>query len=73
MGAVNSITRIFWREELQTQSINPNSMSPVPKNKFINFAREKSKNIDDIPTFKMYGKSKKQKKALDSYYDFYNH
>jgi len=73
MGAVNSITSMFWRDKLQTQSINPNSMSPVPKNKFINFARVKSKNIDDIPTFKMYGKSKKQKRALDSYYDYYNH
>jgi|SaaInlStandDraft_1057018.scaffolds.fasta_scaffold681635_1 hypothetical protein len=70
MGAVKSM---FWRDKDQTQSITPNSMSPIPKHKFINFAREVVKNVDDVPSIKMYGKSKKQKRALESYYDYYNY
>tara|TARA_R110000744_G_scaffold101612_2_gene195865 strand:+ start:1155 stop:1367 length:213 start_codon:yes stop_codon:yes gene_type:complete len=70
MGAINSM---FWREKIETQSITPNSMSPIPKHKFINYARKVAENIDDSPTFKMYGKSMKQKNALETYYDYYNY
>ena len=70
MGAVTSM---FWRDKNQTQTITPNSMSPIPKRKFLNFARTIAENVDDVPTIKMYGKSKKQKRALESYYDYYNY
>lgn len=70
MGAVQSM---FWRDKVQEQSITPNSMSPIPKHKFINFARTVAENIDDIPSIQKYGKSKKQKRALESYYDYYNY
>lgn len=67
------VYQMFWRDKDQTQTITPNSMSPLPKHKFINFARTIAENVDDIPVFQRYGKSKKQKKALESYYDYYNH
>tara|TARA_R110002012_G_scaffold264672_1_gene448063 strand:- start:1665 stop:1877 length:213 start_codon:yes stop_codon:yes gene_type:complete len=70
MGAVTSM---FWRDKVQEQTITPNSMSPIPKHKFLNFARTIAENIDDIPSIQKYGKSKKQKKALESYYDYYNY
>ncbi len=70
MGAVTSM---FWREKDQEQTLTPNSMSPIPKHKFLNFARTIAENIDDIPSIQKYGKSKKQKKALESYYDYYNY
>ena len=70
MGAVQSM---FWRDKVQEQSITPNSMSPIPKHKFINFARTIAENTDDIPSIQKYGKSKKQKRALESYYDYYNY
>ena len=73
---------IGMRKE-DTQSINPNSMSPIPKRKFINYAREKGKADDveephsDIYHLKrmerLYGKSKKRQKQMDTYYDYYNH
>jgi|TARA_R110000803_G_scaffold73109_2_gene136862 hypothetical protein len=63
----------IYREKVETQTLTPNSMSPVPKRKFINYARVVAKNIDDIPAVAMYGKSIRQKEALEAYYDHYNY
>lgn len=67
---------MFWREKNQTQTITPNSMSPIPKNKFLNFARivrDSPNKVDEIKDFDLYGKSIKQKLAQEHYYDYYNH
>ena len=70
----------IWTE--QTNSINPNSMSPIPNNKFINFARDKGKNYDDEETYKtIYEfrawersiKPNKKLKTRDDWYDYFNH
>lgn len=70
---------IYWaigvREE-QKNSINPNSMSPVPKNRFINYARDKGdNNDDDVPNkniyeFKKWERSQKQKFQQKQYFNF---
>ena len=64
-------------------SINPNSMSPLPKHKFINYARAKAETDDDIEPHqtiydlkrmeRLYGKSQKRRSQLEKYYDYYNH
>ncbi len=40
---IRYIKSYFW--EYEFNSLTPHSMAPIPKNKFINFAREKA--IDD--------------------------
>lgn len=76
---------IYWaigvREPKNT--INPNSMSPIPTNKFVNYARTKAEVVeDDEPHHniyhlkrmeRLYGKSQKRKSQLEKYYDYYNY
>ena len=76
---------IYWaigvREPKNT--INPNSMSPIPANRFVNYARTKAKVVeDDEPHHsiydlkrmeRLYGKSQKRKSQLEKYYDYYNY
>jgi hypothetical protein len=81
---------IYWaigvRDREPTNSINPNSMSPIPKNKFVNYARAVEPNDDDdVPhqtiyhlkrMERIYGKSIKRKKQQADYnkwYDYFNH
>jgi len=78
---------IYWaigvRQEEPKNTLNPNSMSPVPKNRFINYARSKEdvdedkephQSIYDLKRMeRLYGKSKKRKSQLESYYDYFNH
>jgi hypothetical protein len=80
---------IYWAigvREKETNSINPNSMSPVPTNKFINFAREKADTEDDDVPHKtiyhlkrmerLYGKSKRRQQQSEEYnkwYEYWNH
>lgn len=64
-------------------SITPNSMSPLPTKKFINYARtiNDDKNESNEPNKTIYGfkkweRSQKQKKQQDDYnkwYDYFNH
>ncbi len=70
----------IWTE--QSNSINPNSMCPIPENKFLNFARCKSETNDDKEThkniyeFRAWERSIKQNKQLKDYqdwYDYFNH
>ena len=71
---------IYWaigvREEEQKNSINPNSFSPVPKNRFINYARDKGKDDDDsephknIYEYKQWERSQKQKFQQKQYFNF---
>ena len=80
MGA---ITSMFWRDKNQENTLTPNSMSPIPKKKFINLARDLVKpDEDDEPhetiydlkrMERLYGKSKKRKDQFNTYYDYYNH
>jgi hypothetical protein len=80
MGAVTSM---FWREKDQDNTLTPNSMSPVPKKKFINLARvridpdedqEPHESIYDLKRLeRLYGKSKKRQDQFNHYYDYYNH
>ena len=76
---------IYWaigvREEKQT--INPNSMSPLPKHRFVNYARTKEPVDEDVEPHqsiyhlkrmeRLYGKSQKRKSQLEKYYDYYNY
>jgi hypothetical protein len=77
---------IYWAigvRDTPTNTINPNSMSPLPKNRFVNYARKLRKVDEDNEPHsdiyhlkrmeRLYGKSKKRKKQLDTYYDYYNH
>ena len=63
-------------------SINPNSLSPIPPNKFINFARDKSevdedkephKNIYEFRAWERSIKQRKQQKDYSDWYDYFNH
>lgn len=65
------------REKPEEATITPNSMSPLPKRKFINYARDINDNDDDkephknIYEFKNWErKSLKQKQQMKSYFDF---
>lgn len=71
----------IWNEP--KNSINPNSMSPLPSSRFINYARSRAKiNEDNEPhddyyhlkrMERIYGKSMKQRKQQETYYDYFNH
>lgn len=78
---------IYWaiglRDREPTNTINPNSMSPIPKNKFVNYARTKEPVDEDVEPHqsiyelkrmeRLYGKSQKRKSQLEKYYDYYNY
>tara|TARA_R100000781_G_C4051986_1_gene117944 strand:+ start:627 stop:863 length:237 start_codon:yes stop_codon:yes gene_type:complete len=77
---IKYLKSFIWTE--QSNSINPNSMSPIPENKFLNFARDKIDDDDDNEThkniyeFRAWERSIKQKKQLKDYaewYDYFNH
>jgi hypothetical protein len=68
------------REE--KNSMTHNSMSKLPDNKFINYARDIGENNDDVEphkniyeykTFERSLKQKNQQKMYSKYYDFFNH
>tara|TARA_R110002012_G_scaffold316436_1_gene531382 strand:- start:6231 stop:6473 length:243 start_codon:yes stop_codon:yes gene_type:complete len=68
--------------EKEINSINPNSMSPLPSNKFVNYARdievnnddkEPHKNIYEYKAFERSMKQKKQQKDYSDWYDYFNH
>ena len=70
---------IFLEEK---SSINPNSMSSLPDNRFINFARDKNKpdesevpfkNIYEWKAYERSFKQKKQQKDYRDWYDYFNH
>jgi|5_EtaG_2_1085323.scaffolds.fasta_scaffold92353_1 hypothetical protein len=61
---LNYILSFFYHVEKPT--INPNSMAPLPTDKFYNELIFTEKYLKKI-------KSQKQKQQLDTYYDFYNH
>ncbi len=77
---------IYWaigvREQEQKNSLNPNSMSPIPQNRFVNYARELVEKDEDkephktIYGFKKWERSQKQRKQQADYnkwYDYFNH
>ena len=71
MGTVSSM---IWGES-QTNSITPNSMSPIPRIKFINYARvlrrhdgEKKK-----PPLSSERKQEMLSQKFDEYFDKYNY
>ena len=41
---IKYIQSFFW--DIEKPSMNPNSMSPIPKNRFINYARYKGNDSD---------------------------
>jgi len=72
--------------EKETDILNHNDMSPLPKNKYVNYARTKAlldeddephKTIYDIKKLeRLYGKSQKrkqQKQQYESWYEYFNH
>lgn len=70
---------IYWAVGVRDdkQSINPNSMSPLPKHKFINYARTKEKVVEDNEPHqsiyhlkrmeRLYGKSQRRKQQQAEY------
>ena len=78
---------IYWaigvRETKEKNTITPNSMSPVPKNRFINYARDinEDKNESNEPNKTIYGfrkwersqKQRRQQKDYIDWYDYFNH
>ncbi len=75
------IRSFFYTEEKPT--ININSLSPLPSNRFMNYASCRLPDNDDpVPhdtiyhlkrMERLYGKSQKRKKQFSSYYDYFNH
>ena len=57
---------MFWRDKNQTNTLCHNSMSPIPKTKFLNLARIIREHDDDVPNIKSY----KQNKQLEDYYKY---
>lgn len=77
---IRYIKSYFWDYEFNT--LTPNSMSPLPKNKFINFAREKAKddsseethkNIYEFKSWEKKNKIKNQIQDLEAIVDQLNH
>lgn len=70
---------IYWAIGVRepTNTINPNSMSPVPKNKFVNYARKVGKVDEDSEPHishihlkrmeRLYGKSQRRKQQQEEY------
>ena len=71
-----------------TQSICPNSLSPLPSNKFINYARTKAEVVEDIVPDRNYyhfkrmerlatkryiERKRERRKSTQEWYDFFNH
>ena len=71
MGAVTSM---FWRDKECKNTLTPNSMGIIPKDKFINFAREVRKHGDSKPK-QLSIKQREQLEGyrFDSYYEKFNH
>ena len=69
--------------EKETGILNHNDMSPLPKRKFVNYARTKEPVDEDSEPHqsiyhlkrmeRLHGKSKKRKSQLERYYDYYNY
>ena len=44
---INAFTSMFWREKPQRNSLCPNSLAPMPKHTFHNYAIDIRENDDD--------------------------
>jgi hypothetical protein len=80
------IKSFFITEE--TQSITPNSMSPLPHKKFINYARAKGdvyecdaphrdyhhyKRMERLATKRYNARKRERRKKTQDWYEYFNH
>jgi|TARA_R110000803_G_scaffold189060_1_gene251508 hypothetical protein len=74
---MGSIQSMFWRDKCETNSLTHNSMAPMPKGKYINYARQVRKHDSVFGSFKKPLSLKQREQVegyrFDSYYDKFNH
>jgi len=70
-------TSMFWRDKLETPTLTNNSMSPIPKRKFLNLARIVVDTDDDkephTDIYHLKRIERLKKKRDEDIFDKFNH